>query len=123
MIMFITLSSNAQSRIGFTYDEIYQEFINNKPTVKKIDDGTLMLEISMEHTITCYFFDQDGSCVLTAIGPKSQEDFNMLVRMYNKDYIIVSSKEWKMYARGAVLKIILDYTDNGSPYFFWEEEQ
>lgn len=110
-----------QARLGSTASEVKSEFwetsYNQKSGYDK--DGDYYITITTERATVTYYFNSDKVCYLTAIIPDNQGALNFYVELYNKQYVIVSSKQWKMYADKGIANIKLIYPEGGGYYFLW----
>lgn len=110
-----------QARLGSSASEIKSEFwessYNQKSGYDK--DGDYYITITTERATVTYYFNSDKICYLTTIIPDNQGALNFYVELYNKQYVIVSSKEWKMYADKGIANIKLIYPESGGYYFLW----
>jgi hypothetical protein len=122
-VLMIPLQLNAQSRIGYTYSDVKKEF----PSLKYVDtlpDGAKTYSLATEHANVTYIFNSKLICNATFIFPLTQGKLNEYVKLYNSNYVIISSKEWKAYIGSGVLDIKLEYLTNKetqvvNPYFYW----
>ena len=110
-----------QSRLGSTASEIKSEFWENTYNQKSgyDKDGDYYITITTPKATVTYYFKTDKICYLTAIIPDNQGALNFYVEQYNKQYVIVSSKQWKMYSDGGIANIQLIYPEGGGYYFLW----
>jgi hypothetical protein len=52
--------------------------------------------------------------------PHTQEDLKHFIELYNKEYVIISDTEWKMYSKNNVATIELIYSQaQGKPTIRW----
>lgn len=110
-----------QARLGSTVSDIKSEFWESTYKQKSgyDEDGDYYITIETERATVTYYFNSDKVCVLTAIIPNNQGDLNFYVEMYNKQYVIVSSTQWKMYSNNGIANIQLIYPQGGGYYFLW----
>lgn len=119
--VFINITLFGQSRLGSSASDIKAEFYEKTYKLKaeydKDNDYSITIETN-KATVT-YYFDKEKICTGTAIIPNAQGDLNYYVELYNKQYVIVNSKEWKMYSNEGIANISLVYPDGGGYYFLW----
>jgi hypothetical protein len=110
-----------QARLGTSATDIRSEFSASSYNLKSgyDDDGDYYITIETERATVIYYFNSDKICYLTLISPDNQGALNFYVELYNKQYVIISAKEWKMYSEGGIAKIELVYPESGGFYFLW----
>lgn len=110
-----------QARLGSSATEIKNEFWESSYNLKSgyTDDYTYYISIETERATVIYYFNSDKVCNLCAIAPDNQGQLNFYVELYNKQYVVVSSTEWKMYSANGIANIKLVYPDDGGYYFLW----
>jgi hypothetical protein len=110
-----------QARLGSTASEIKSEFWESSFNQRSgyDSDGDYYITITTERSTTTYYFNADKVCYLTAIFPDNQGALNFYVELYNERYVIVSSKQWKMYSSNGIANIQLIYPEGGGYYFLW----
>lgn len=112
-----------QARLGSTATEIKTEYWESSYNLKSgyTDDYVYYITITLVNAKVMYFFNSDKVCILTSIIPNNQGALNFFVELYNKQYVIISNTEWKMYSNNGIAKINLIYTDDGDYYFMWSD--
>ena len=70
--------------------------------------------------ISYYYFDKDGWCDLCYIQMKNNGSLNNYVEKFNKQYVIVSNTEWKLYSTNGILSCKLMKIGD-SMYFQFKE--
>ncbi|MBS1632917.1 MAG: hypothetical protein JST10_10135 [Bacteroidetes bacterium] len=122
-ILFAITSSIVfgQARLGSSASDIKSEFWESHYKLKSgyDKDGDYYITIVTERATVTYYFNSDKVCYLTAIIPDNQGALNFYVELYNKQYVIVSSKQWKMYSENGIANIKLIYPEGGGYYFLW----
>jgi len=110
-----------QARLGSTASEIRSEFWESSYNLKSgyDDDGDYYITITTERATVIYYFKSDKVCYLTAIIPDNQGALNFYVELYNKQYVVVSATQWKMYSNNGIANINLIYPEGGGYYFLW----
>ncbi len=124
LIFSFFYKSSAQARLGSTKDVILKEFkdLEYKTELKsKFYEGQehWFIKVNFKLCVATYFLDKDDICIYTIIKPKSQGSLNYFVEDYNKKYVIVSDKKWRMYTKEGIAYIELVFGDNGNYYFLW----
>lgn len=115
VILLQILCSNAiaQARLGSTESQIRKDFSDRYFERGTANDGTKYIYWSDESMIVAYYLDSKNVCQSCAIFPKKQGTLNYLVEKYNKNYVIVSETQWKMYSDNGIMNIELVF-DNGN---------
>jgi len=110
-----------QARLGTSATDIRSEFSESSYNLKSgyDDDGDYYITVETERATVIYYFNSDKICYLTLIAPDDQGALNFYVELYNKQYVIVSAKEWKMYSENGIAKIELVYPESGGFFFRW----
>lgn len=118
----MNLAIYAQSRLGSSFNEIKNEFSDAKYNLKtdKTDDGVLYILIETTKTSVVHYFDSDLICTVSVILPDDQGTLNYIVEEYNKQYVIVSKKKWRMYTNDGIAEIELIFSEDNNTYFVWK---
>lgn len=117
-ILYSTVAT-AQARLGSSLGEIYNEFSDDNPSMNTLDDGRKTLRVTTDRATVDYVFNSNQECNATLILPNGQGDLNYYVETYNSRYVIISSKEWRMYSSdGAIAKITME-TYKEKTFFMW----
>ena len=106
----------AQSRIGYTESQIRSEFSSKTFTSSTVIDHKV-INWQDEDMSVDYFFDDSGICKLCFVTPARQSYLNYMVEKFNKNYVIISDKKWKMYNNNGIIDIELCFSDGGGYYF------
>lgn len=120
-LIFSYASLSAQARLGSSISEIREEFKETKYHLKSNYDNKNDFNITVELTdsYVTYYFHKSTTCTATVIQPKNEGILNGLVELYNKKYVILSSRNWRMYSKYGISNIELFYTTDGSYYIIW----
>jgi len=110
-----------QARLGSTATAVKSEFWESSYNLKSgyDKDGDYYIMITTELATVIYYFNSEKVCYLTAIIPVNQGALNFYVELYNKQYVIINSKQWKMYSDNGIANIKLIYPEGGGYYFLW----
>ena len=111
-----------QARLGYSEAEIKTEFSNSryKLTSDYNEDGIYYITIETERAIVSYLFNSDKICKASFILPNNDGALNFYVEMYNKEYVILSPTNWKVYSSQGISDIELIYPENGGTFFLWK---
>jgi len=110
-----------QVRLGSSIEEVKSEFWRSElnPTEGYDSDGDYYITVEFEKAIVQYFFREDEICNLAFLTPKSQGALNFYVELYNKQFVIISDTEWKMYSENGIANIRLIFPEDGRLFFAW----
>jgi len=119
-LMLLSIFSFGQSRLGFTKDEIFNEFNDGSTKIEYAvnKNGVPTLSADLKTCRVIYVIRDDGYCYKTLILPKSEELLHSYIQHYNKEYVIISDTEWKAYISGIPTTVKLIF-DDGVGYFTW----
>jgi hypothetical protein len=120
VLFLIPLFGISQARLGLSLNEIYQEFLPYTPKFEYPSDGPSFMHFQTERAIVMYYFDLNNICILTAIAPSTQGDLNYYVEQYNRQYVVVSPTNWKMYSENGAISDIDLVNNNGTTFFIWK---
>lgn len=109
----------SQSRLGSSFYDIYSEFKHLYPETSTNDDGEMYMIVRQEKFSTFHYFNTDRTSIKTIIYPHNDGILNGIVELYNKNYVIVNNRAWKMYANGTIAQITL-VTYKEITFFVWE---
>jgi len=125
-LLILTINCTySQARIGNSIKDIKDEF---KDPVYKLTSGINnygidYISVETERASIVYYFNDENICYITIIVPDNQGAINYYVELYNNQYVIVSSTEWKMYSKKGIAKIKLKFGDDDICFFLWEFEE
>jgi hypothetical protein len=109
----------SQVRLGNSRSEIYKEFQEYSPEFGTFEDGTPHLSFTTSRAYVRHSFNASGYCTDAMVVPLNQGALNFYVEMYNRQYVIVSQTEWKMYNSNGIATIkLISYNDMA--FFLWE---
>lgn len=121
LLLFCSISNIGfgQIRLNSSKTEIKKEFNQAKYSLNEMNiDGIETISIVTERVNLLYMFDSDNICKICLLIPDTQGDLNYYVELYNRQYVVISDKEWKMYNQNGIAKIELIFTNN-KPSFKW----
>lgn len=120
VLIFIVINVSglhAQARVGSKATDIATEFSHKGIQYDRANDGTRYLWYSDKSVFVGYYLDENSICTSTIIIPNSQGVLNWYCEKFNKEAVIISDTQWKLYTKGGVMYIQLIYTDDGAYYF------
>jgi len=122
-ILFITfaLLTNAQSRLGYTLGSIKAEYSNS--TVGWTNEGVRILTVEQENFIVFYYFTPADYCNYTVIVPNDMTILSWYIEKYNRSYVIIDNKNWKMYSSEGVADIELVFTEDSGYLIIWSNAE
>jgi hypothetical protein len=121
ILVFFSMVSYGQARLGSTASDIRSEFWESHYKLKSgyTEERIYYISIETDRATVQYLFNTDKICTMVIIAPNNQGALNYYVELYNSQYVIVSSKEWKMYSDGGIANIKLVFADDGGYFFVW----
>ena len=119
--LFYTKIVISQVRLNYAKSEIVSEFSDNKFKLKEFKyNGLDAVAIFTVRVNLLYLFNTSKSSIMNILIPHTQEDLKHFIELYNKEYVIISDTEWKMYSKNNVATIELIYSQaQGKPTIRW----
>jgi hypothetical protein len=117
---YLILPANGQARIGKSKESLTDEFQEYKPKFDISTDGKPYMHFEMKYSIVFHYFNEDEICTMSVILPKEEGMLNYLVELYNKSYVIVDDRNWKMYAENGAIATIQLVSENETSFFVWQ---
>jgi len=124
LLTAVSITAFGQARLGSTDADIKAEYGQSRYKLKAgyNSSGSYYVSINTGIASVLYFFNEKQVCTSVCIVPNNQGVLNYYVELYNKQYVIVSSKKWKMYSDDGIANIELIYPDKGGYYFLWSTD-
>ena len=119
MLLLASTTLLSQVRLGSSRSDIYKEFQEYSPEFGTFDDGTPHLSFTTSRAYVRHSFNSSGYCTSAMVVPLNQGALNFYVETYNKQYVIVSQTEWRMYSSSGISTIKL-VSHNDMAFFVWE---
>lgn len=117
-LLYATIAFS-QVRLNFTKSEIVSEFSEDKFKLKEFKyEGLDAVTIFTERVNLLYLFNKNKICKASVLIPHTKQDLKYFIELYNREYVIISDTEWKMYSNNNVSTIELIYT-KGKQAFRW----
>ena len=120
ILMLVPLFGISQARLGSTRNEIYSEFAELIPSFSQNADGVEYLIINIGNLMVLHYFNDNNICKTSVIYPETQGSLNALVESYNKQYVILGPKTWRMYTNNGEYADVNLVTANGVTFFVWQ---
>jgi hypothetical protein len=118
--IIISLVANAQSKIGSTAQEIYEEFGLEGITYKYTPDGELYIVNYPDSNITVqYFLNEDSICSSMLISVYTQEMTDSIIGNYTRKGYLETDNGWLMRDNGVIYTIRHFEDKNVSNSFYW----
>jgi len=118
LILLFSFNSLTQARIGYTTNEIVDEFKNNKLETGYPDNN--WISVSLPICTAMYIFDENNVCFSTIIFPNEKTDLQYFINKYNEEYNKLNSDKWVQVNNGYNLYVDLLFDkDNQLFYFLW----
>jgi hypothetical protein len=118
--IIISLVTNAQSKIGSTAQEIYEEFGLEGITYRYTPDGELFIVNYPDSNITVqYFLNKDSICSSMLISAYTQELTDSIIGNYTRKGYLETNNGWLMRDNGVIYTIRYFEVKNVSSSFYW----
>ncbi len=110
---------NAQETgLGKTESEIKSLFYFYSFTTGYTDSGVKYLETYVSYGREDYFLDENGICDFITYIPKTQEDLNFTISLYNMDLTTIDKTHWKGVKNGKTIYYRLTTSDGVSAFSY-----
>jgi hypothetical protein len=123
VLSFLHQNLFCQARLGSSVAELKKEFSDKSfELVSGYDsEKDYYIRIWTDIATVYYYFEEDLLCNLVFITPDDNGKLNYYVEDYNKSYVIINNREWKMYNETGIASIKLVYPEEkgDKPYFVW----
>jgi hypothetical protein len=113
-------TSHAQSRLGYSKLEILEEFREYNPEFERNENGTNSIHFKMDRAVVFQYLNENGICDMSVIVPRSDNDLNFFVQMYNELYVNINDRNWKMYLENGTISSIELVHHNDLTFFVWK---
>jgi len=118
--IIISLVANAQSKIGSTAQEIYEEFGLEGISYKYTPDGELfVVNYPDSNTTVQYFLNEDSICSSMLISVYTQEMTDSIIGDYTLKGYLETNNGWLMRDNGVIYTIRYFENENFSSSFYW----
>ena len=97
LILLSCWTVDAQSRLGFSPQEIRQEFSDEEFTSGYTKEGNYFIYLTKPTHACTYTFNSDMKCIMTCVFVQDNSLLNALVERYNREYVIINNYTWKWY--------------------------
>jgi len=101
LLFLVNFGVFAQSRLGFTFKEIINQFPNE---VTKYDANIGMIFVDLSDCEVIHYFD-NNLCIMSAIYPKTQQGTMFFKEKYDRMYYKMNDYTWKGFLNGAEVTI------------------
>lgn len=117
LLLFSPLLSMAQSRIGYSEQQIREEFSEYNFETRFQDSGRKFIVTQNKLGVMYYYFNEDGicdECYLMA----NKDKLHAIIEKYNREMTIVSDTKWKYYGDDIIIYIEMVYAKEYQCYVF-----
>lgn len=125
-LFLIAKQSSSQALLGYTPEEVRNNFKNVKWSYGKDNDFTTMSFNDDNKVVVSYYFDKNDTCVFTLIvpidGEYSEKIVQDIIQAYNKKYVATDDKNWEYVLNEKMMRCRLKEIKNGDKtrsYFEW----
>jgi hypothetical protein len=118
-VLMITLTANAQARIGRKADNIFFEFEEQGIKYEKDDESFFLFYFINDNLSVQYFFDKDSICDRVLIQTFNQEMTDLVIDTYKaRDYLKIYDG-WLARTNGIIYKIAHKVQEDNTNLFLW----
>jgi hypothetical protein len=118
--IIISLVANAQSKIGSTAQEIYEEFGLEDITYKYTPDGELyIVNCQDSNKKVQYLLSEDSICTSMLIGVYTKEMTDSIIENYTRKGYLKTYDGWLMRDNGVIYTIRYFEDENVGNFFYW----
>ena len=118
--LMITLSTNAQARLGSKSLDICEEFdLSEDSYINDPKVGLFLLFNPDPDVIVSYYLDKDSICTSVLIQTLTKEMTDFIINNYTKKEYLKIEDGWLMRDNGFIFKIIQKKYDDGGSLFYW----
>lgn len=96
-MLLISIMTNAQSRLGYSEQDIRSEFSDETFYSGRTENGIKYIYKFGKHAAACYYFDEDNVTYMCSVTPNESGALNYLVEHYNNTAVVVDNYNWKSY--------------------------
>jgi len=118
-VLMITLTANAQARLGSKAEDIYQEFKNEGIVYEEINESMYLYYFFNDDLIIQYYFDKDSICDRVLIQTFTQEMTDLIIDTYNARGYVKIKDGWLPRNNGIISKILHIEKENNRNLFIW----
>ena len=118
-VLMITLTANAQARLGSKAEDIYQEFKNEGIVYEEIDGSMYLYYFFNDDFIIQYYFDKDSICNRVLIQTFNQEMTDLIFDTYNARGYLKTNDGWLLRKNDIIYKILHIKKENNRNLFVW----
>lgn len=104
-------------RLSRTEWEIRSEF-SDKIFKVEYSDGIKIIYFENPDYVIMYWLNDKRICTMCTIIPQNNRILNEFITMYNKELVVISDTEWRLYQDGYVIQITLFYETSSGFYSF-----
>ena len=120
LLILCSLNSVSQSRLGFTYDEIYNEF-PDKVTNFEFRQNILL---KFEFFELYHVFDKNGYCYLSTVFVSDVKSAQYFINKYNTEMVTISKGNWAFVEEGFNIYCEQTYSEEiDRVMFIWKYDQ
>ena len=121
ILLMFSVKTFSQARIGYTPEQIKKEY---KDSIYHLETGTdnsgnKYISIKLDGITVYHFLNTSGICAITTVSPDNTASLNAYVELYNKLYVVISPKNWRLYTEDGYIDCELKWASDKTYYFYW----
>ena len=118
-VLMITLTANAQARLGAKSKDIYEEFKNQGIEYEKDEESFFLFYFFNEDLVIQYYFDEDSICNRILIQTFTEEMTDFIINTYDARGYLRVKDGWLPRNNGIISKILHIVEKNNWNLFVW----
>ncbi|MDH7462584.1 hypothetical protein QEG73_14905 [Chitinophagaceae bacterium 26-R-25] len=118
LFFFSFWSINAQDRLGYTIDQIIEEFPDKLFETSILKDGTKYMQWKGDKMNCYYTFGKKGYCDQVFIKPVDNAMLTQLKKFYSHNYAVINDSTWEKRLTDDIVTIGLVTGDDGDFFYF-----
>lgn len=117
LVLFNIQFLSSQARLGYSLNEIKEEYSQYNPKETVCEDGLNALSFQIKDLIVIYYFDKFNTCTNTLISTKNGRTALQIIKFYDENYLAIDDTSWKI-SENLTVAIINSYVDLKMGYVF-----
>ena len=117
--MVISTIGNSQVRMATPKEDIKKEFSYLKIEDHIITDSVDAITFQTRNSAVTHLFDEEGLSYCAFLTPFGDEELKYYIERYNREYIVISPTQWRVYYKDQYVDITLTEANNTS-LFIWQ---
>jgi hypothetical protein len=115
-----SITINAQVRLGFKAQDIYNEF--ELDNIKYVNDSEVGLYLTFypdPNVLVNYYLNADSVCTTATVQTLNQEMTDFIINNYTRKGYLKTNDGWLMRDNGIIYEIFYYNKEDGTNLFMW----